>query len=93
MRKAVHNDDKVKVSSLEEHRPMYTLDRIVRERYPTFIDALRDIDDALSLCTLYAVLSSHKIKVSLLVILLKCNVDYNYNGSNYRPLLDKCVKD
>ena len=51
---------------------MYTLDRIVRERYPTFIDALRDIDDALSFCALYAVLSSHKIKVS---ILLDCNVD------------------
>lgn len=64
LKRALNNDDKVKTASLEEHRPMYTLDRIVRERYPTFIDALRDIDDALTLATLYASLSSQKTKVN-----------------------------
>ena len=63
LKKALNNDDKVKTASLEEHRPMYTLDRIVKERYPTFIDALRDIDDALTLSGLYASLSSQKTKV------------------------------
>lgn len=52
------------MAALEEHRPMYTLDRMVKERYPTFIDALRDIDDALTMAALYTALGSQKIKVS-----------------------------
>ncbi|KAF8523155.1 Pescadillo N-terminus-domain-containing protein [Hysterangium stoloniferum] len=45
--------------SLEEHKPVYTLDHVIKERYPTFIDALRDIDDALCLVTLFANLPSN----------------------------------
>ncbi|GJJ08749.1 mRNA-binding ribosome synthesis protein nop7 [Clathrus columnatus] len=45
--------------SLEDHKPVYTLDHIIKERYPTFIDALRDIDDALCLVTLFANLPSN----------------------------------
>ena len=32
----------------------YSLDHIVRERYPTFVDAIRDLEDCLCLCFLYA---------------------------------------
>ncbi|SGZ25896.1 BQ5605_C024g09794 [Microbotryum silenes-dioicae] len=39
--------------NLEESKPVYRLDHIIKERYPTFIDSLRDLDDALSLIVLF----------------------------------------
>ncbi|VDB86492.1 unnamed protein product [Peniophora sp. CBMAI 1063] len=45
--------------SLEEQKPVYRLDHIIKERYPTFIDAVRDIDDALCMIFLFASLPSN----------------------------------
>ncbi|KAK0233464.1 Pescadillo N-terminus-domain-containing protein [Armillaria fumosa] len=45
--------------SLEENKPVYRLDHIIKERYPSFIDALRDIDDALCMISLFANLPSN----------------------------------
>nr|CAD7429482.1 unnamed protein product [Timema monikensis] len=43
-----------------DNHPVLTLDHIVKERYPTFIDAIRDLDDCLTLCFLFSSFPSLK---------------------------------
>lgn len=44
----------------EGQRPTQPLEHIVRERYPTFVDALRDLDDAISMISLFQALPSDR---------------------------------
>eukprot|EP01137_Pigoraptor_chileana_P007371 Opistho-2@52866 len=54
LKRAVHKNEPGLARSLEESKPIYNLDRLVKERYPTFIDAVRDLDDALCMVFLFA---------------------------------------
>ena len=56
--KAKAKKDNFKVELLEKHKPFYLLDRLVKERFPTFVDTVRDMDDAISMATLFANLPS-----------------------------------
>ncbi|XP_049722401.1 pescadillo homolog isoform X2 [Elephas maximus indicus] len=54
LRKAYGKGEWNTVERLKDNKPNYKLDHIIKERYPTFIDALRDLDDALSMCFLFS---------------------------------------
>lgn len=47
-----------RAAQLERNRPVMNLDHLIKERFPTFVDALRDVDDALTLVHLFARLPS-----------------------------------
>ncbi|XP_042233628.1 pescadillo-like [Homarus americanus] len=52
--KAKARKERDKVENLYKNPPFYRLDHIVQERYPTFVDALQDLDDPLTLCVLFS---------------------------------------
>uniref|UniRef100_A0A915B5U3 Pescadillo homolog n=1 Tax=Parascaris univalens TaxID=6257 RepID=A0A915B5U3_PARUN len=74
--KAKREEDRVK--RLYERRPEYQLDTIVKERYPTFASALRDLDDALCLCFAFALLPHTKIvRASLVATCRRLTAEFN----------------
>lgn len=48
------------IKYMKHRKPKYTLTHLIRERYPEFSDALRDLDDPLSLISLFSIFPSHK---------------------------------
>lgn len=59
------------------NHPTLKLDHIVKERYPTFIDALRDLDDCLTLCFLFSTFPSlHHIPRDQSVLCRRLTVEF-----------------
>jgi len=66
LKKAQEKKNQETVERLHANKPKYTLDTIVKERYPTFIDAIRDLEDCLCLTFLYATFpKTHKTPVEM----------------------------
>eukprot|EP00045_Choanoeca_perplexa_P007859 m.72326 g.72326 ORF g.72326 m.72326 type:complete len:609 (-) comp14251_c0_seq2:128-1954(-) len=49
------------VERVRANRPLVKVQHLVRERYPTFIDAVRDLDDCLCLLFLFANFPKHSV--------------------------------
>jgi len=54
VKKALGRDELDTVQRVRDQKPKYTLDHIVKERYPNFADAVKDLDDALCLIFLFS---------------------------------------
>jgi len=60
VKKAKGRNEDSRVDTLIENKPSYSLNHLIKERYPTFIDAVRDLDDALCMLFLFANMPSTK---------------------------------
>ncbi len=60
LRKFYVRHEKSRAESLKSQRPDFNFDHMIKERYPTFVEALRDLDDALSMVFLFATLPQNR---------------------------------
>nr|SVE89855.1 EOG090X05E6 [Daphnia sinensis]SVE90483.1 EOG090X05E6 [Daphnia sinensis] len=77
MKTAMEKGDKETVARLKENKPSMKLDHLVKERYPTFMDALNDLDDCLTLCFFYSTLPRDtKVPANLISLCRRLTVEF-----------------
>lgn len=68
LKKATAKKEDAAVQRLKDTQPVVKIDHIVRERYPTFIDAVRDLDDAICMVALFAQMpQAHKVQTATVI--------------------------
>ena len=55
--KLLYKKENATINVLKAQQPHFKLDHLVKERYPTFEDALKDLDDCMSLIALFSTLN------------------------------------
>lgn len=50
------------LDSIKDNKPFHSLNHLIKERYPSFADSLRDLDDCLCMVSLFAMLPSGAIR-------------------------------
>ncbi|XP_068227154.1 pescadillo [Palaemon carinicauda] len=68
MKSALGKRDTQEYDKLRRNKPTYRIDHLVRERYPTFVDALRDLDDPLTLCFLFSRLNKKRFLAEAMIM-------------------------
>ncbi|WOK97758.1 Pescadillo [Canna indica] len=93
VRKAEARKNRDLADRLLNREPTYKLDRLILERYPTFVDALRDLDDCLTMVHLFATLPAAEGAQIQVERIHNCRSFINfklYHSINvkYPPILD-----
>lgn len=77
MARAAGRRDFDTLDHIRENKPVYKLDHIVRERYPTFVSALRDLDDGLSMACLISRFSkSSNMPLEIITVSRSLSIDF-----------------
>lgn len=70
VKKAKGRRDLEKVERLLKNEPKYTLVHLVKERYPTFMDAIRDLDDAITMINLFMLMPTRLLDSSTMTFFI-----------------------
>ncbi|PRQ32571.1 hypothetical protein RchiOBHm_Chr5g0047861 [Rosa chinensis] len=65
VKKAEAKKNRDRAIILRQRRPTYKLDKVILQRYPKFIDALRDLDDCLTMVHLFAALPAIEDRIDV----------------------------
>ncbi|KAK4312357.1 hypothetical protein Pmani_016221 [Petrolisthes manimaculis] len=77
VKKHYERNEDSKGGALFGQRPRYTLDRIIKERYPTFNDALNDLEDPLTLAFLYTKMPARKgVKIGVINTSIRVTTEF-----------------